>query len=205
MLNGETTTLVSGESEARSLTSRLGALEREAFLASGSTLAAELAEVMRKQPVRRPPSPSAEADGAAAAEVEVPVTTRLAQPPPAEVEPAVTVPDAQARPPARQPWREEIARAAAERGSLRGMIERAVDDDLADELAVADDALPPQAAAWVRKARRQRTLQALRDAGSWALSAIVATAILAVAAWALLGWRTDIEALDGAIRAIGLG
>lgn len=57
------------------------------------------------------------------------------------------------------------------------------------------------AAAWLKKARRDRRRLILRNAFGWTLALAVGLAIIAAAALVLLGWRPDIAALVGLLRA----
>jgi hypothetical protein len=166
--------------EDGSLAARIDALQAPTGHDDETDLTRRLAEVLRK-PVKRanpalaPRSPS-QSEPVDETEIELPQATTAAAPDRRDW-------DADAR---------SVARASEVATEVRADVAspRIDGSDEFDETV-----LPPQASAWVASARRQRLRAALKSAVSWTISVSVSLAIVAVAAWILLGRPTDIEAL----------
>lgn len=81
--------------------------------------------------------------------------------------------------------------------------ERPVEDGAAEPDGAA---LPLQASAWIEAARRERAYAILKGAAGWTISVATSVAIIAVAAWILLGRPMDLEAwLEQARKVLDLG
>ena len=87
-------------------------------------------------------------------------------------------------------------------GEADGGPEAAVEDSTEPDGA----ALPPKASAWIEAARRERARAILKGAAGWMISVAASVAIIAAAAWILLGRPTDLEALlEQALQVLDLG
>lgn len=192
MLNGRTSQSSTADAEANGLIARIEAASAGAGLVPEreSSLAAEIAALLQNPPMRGQP-PAATAPDQDDAEAFDSGTTRLIGKIGASPEtgarsasaPASAVRSAGGLP------------TSADRGFARApaLIDHADLDDL--ELAASEAALPPRAAAWVRKARRQRAVQALRRTASWGVSVLVTVLVIVAAAWAIAGFPTDFNVL----------
>lgn len=152
-------------------------------------LARQLAEILRK-PVKRTSPPQS-----------APV-----EPTDRETETALEVIEATPVTEVAAPNPRELRRLHVRRASDSPR-QAAGDADNGAERPVEDGAaLPLQASAWIEAARRERAYAILKGAAGWTISVATSVAIIAVAAWFLLGRPMDLEALlEQARQVLDLG
>lgn len=191
MLDGHTPPRQQGDHGRQSLVRRLGALRLPADRGDrhDMALASALAAVMRKRPRRRSPQTRAQYNpDMLAADAAM---TGLGRPDAVAAaghgrSGAASPRDFRERDPlsSRDDWA-GVQSAAA--------IASSEPDDI--DFVVSESTLPPQAVAWVRKARSQRARQRLGHIASLSLSVLVSTLVIAAAAWVMAGYPVDIDTL----------